>query len=223
MQKSLLPQKLNYADYSTNFQSSYRSIQNLDVLSNGDSDFVKTKIKDAALSCFSFCNLNIPQNLSDEELKAFEKLSINNNFIVQKEDKVNSVVLLHRNVYINHNENILKNKTKCEKIERKTRTLNFQVNHEKCFDEEFKIVLEVNNIKKLKQLDLGLLFYMAFVMFTEQLLMFLHFLNLYCLQYKIAVCYAIYKLPSYIIATFLVLTLSYQTINKDFFICRRNC
>ena len=51
---SLPPKKLNYADYLVNFELFYRSIRNLDVLSNGDLDFVKTKIKDAALSSFRF-------------------------------------------------------------------------------------------------------------------------------------------------------------------------
>ena len=76
---SLPPKKLNYADYLVNFELFYRSIRNLDVLSNGDLDFVKTKIKYAALSSFRFCNANIPQNLSDEELEALEKLSKDNN------------------------------------------------------------------------------------------------------------------------------------------------
>ena len=45
----LTSKKLNYADYLTNFKLFYRSIQNLEVLSYGDLDFVKSKIKDAAL------------------------------------------------------------------------------------------------------------------------------------------------------------------------------
>ena len=72
------PEKLSYADYLTNFELFYRSIGNLDVLSNGDLDFVRTKIKDAALSSFRFYNANIPQNLFDEEVKALDKLSKNN-------------------------------------------------------------------------------------------------------------------------------------------------
>ena len=57
---SLPPKKLNYANYLTNFELFYRNIQNLDVLSSGDLDFVKTKIKDAALSSFHFYNGNVP-------------------------------------------------------------------------------------------------------------------------------------------------------------------
>ena len=69
---------------------------------------------------------------------------------------------------------------------KKTRTLNFQVNHEKRINEilNFKNlqVVSVINIKKLKPLDLDLVFYVAFVKFTKQLLIFVHLLDLYCLQ-----------------------------------------
>ena len=81
-------------------------------MSNGDLDFVKTKIKDAALSSFRFYNTNVPQNLSDEEFTALENLSKNNNLVVQKADKGNSVVLVDRDVYVNYMENILKDQTK---------------------------------------------------------------------------------------------------------------
>ena len=60
---------------------------NLDVLSNSDLDFVKTKIEDDALNSFCFCNANVPKNLFDEEFKALEKLSKNNTFVVQKQIK----------------------------------------------------------------------------------------------------------------------------------------
>ena len=42
---SILPKKLNYPDYLVNFELFYRSIYNLDSLSNENLDFVKTKIK----------------------------------------------------------------------------------------------------------------------------------------------------------------------------------
>ena len=63
-------------------------------------DFVKTKIKDPALNSFRFYNANVPQNFSDEELKAFEKLPENNNLVDQKADKGNFVVLVDRDVYV---------------------------------------------------------------------------------------------------------------------------
>ena len=99
---SLPPKKLNYADYLTNLELFYRSIQNLDVLLNGGLDLVKTKIKDAVLSSFCFYNANVPQNLIDEELEALHKLSKNKNVVVQKADKGNSMVLVDRDIYVKH-------------------------------------------------------------------------------------------------------------------------
>ena len=59
---------------------------------------------------------NVPQNLSDEELEVLEKLSKNNNLVVQKADKGNFVVLVDRDVYVNHMENILKDNNKFQKL-----------------------------------------------------------------------------------------------------------
>ena len=114
---SLPPKKLNHADYLTNFELFYRSIWNLDVLSNSDLDFVKTKIKDAALNSLHFYNGTVLQNLSDEELEALERLSKNKNLVVQKAHKDNSMVLVNRYVYVKHMENILKDNTKFEKVD----------------------------------------------------------------------------------------------------------
>ena len=47
------------------------------------------------------------KNLSEEELEALENVSKKSNSVVQKANKGNSVVLVDRNVYANHMENIL--------------------------------------------------------------------------------------------------------------------
>ena len=72
---SLPHKKLNYADYLTNFELFHRSIWKLDVLLNGELDFIKTKTKDAALSSFRF--YNVLQSLSDKELETLDTLSEN--------------------------------------------------------------------------------------------------------------------------------------------------
>ena len=46
-------------------------------------DFVKTKIKDAALGSFCFYNANVPQHLSDVELEVLQRLYKSNNVVVQ--------------------------------------------------------------------------------------------------------------------------------------------
>ena len=115
--------------------------------------FAKTKIKDAAKS--SFHNAYVPQSLSEEELEALDRLSKNKNFVVQKADKSNSMVLVDRGVYVKHMENILKDNTKCEKFDVKTRTLNFQVNHQKPINEILKSLKSTGSLsdkqyKKIK-------------------------------------------------------------------------
>ena len=82
----------------------------------GNLELVETSIKDAALSSFRFYNGNFLQHLFNEELEALEKLSKKNKVAVQEADKDSSVVLVDRDIYINHLENILKNETKFEKV-----------------------------------------------------------------------------------------------------------
>ena len=78
--------------------SKFRWNKNQVVTTNTDLDFVKTKIKDAALSSFRFYNANVPQHLSDEELEALNRLSKNKNLVVQKVENGNSLVLVDRDV-----------------------------------------------------------------------------------------------------------------------------
>ena len=77
--------------------------------------------------------LKIPQ-----KLEALDRLSKNKNLIVQKADKGNCVVLVDRDVYTKHMENIFKDNTKFEQVDIKTRTLNFQFNNEKRINETLK-------------------------------------------------------------------------------------
>ena len=77
----LPPKQLKYADYLVHFELFYRDIRNLEILSNEDLDFVKTKTKETALSSFRQYNKNPQQNLSKEELAALTNLSKNKNVV----------------------------------------------------------------------------------------------------------------------------------------------
>ena len=88
--------KLDYADYLVQFELFFRDIRNLDILSNEDLDFVKTKTKEAALSSDRSYTNNMPQNLSKEEFIALLNLSKNKDLIIQKFNKGNSVVIVQR-------------------------------------------------------------------------------------------------------------------------------
>ena len=115
------------------------------------------------------------------------KSFLKDDLVVQKADKGNSVVLVDRDVYVNHMDNILKDNTKFEKVDVKTRTLHLQVKHEKHINEILQRLkpaggLSDKQYKKIKAVGsrLGVLY--GFVKFTKQLLMFIHLLDPYCLQ-----------------------------------------
>ena len=113
------------------FSRNKSHICKLDILSNENLEFLKTKIKDVALSSLRYFNLNVPQHLSDIEFQALKNLSrLKKRVIIQKSDKSNSVVLVNKSDYIRHIEGILKDLNKFEKVSLKKGILNFAVNHE---------------------------------------------------------------------------------------------
>lgn len=112
---SLQPKKLNYADYCINFELLFRDVLKLQIDDKAKEDFVKTKLKEVAIS--SFYNFNYSHNnkdnsLSSEEFSALETLGGKRDLIIQKSDKGNSVVLLDRNVYLERMEQIVSDTNK---------------------------------------------------------------------------------------------------------------
>ena len=89
-------------------------------MSNENLDFVKTKIKDVALTSFRNYNVNLPLNLLDEECKALQNLSKNTNLVMQKSDNGNSVVILDEGVCTKRRESLLSDNAKFEKLILKT-------------------------------------------------------------------------------------------------------
>ena len=96
------------------------------------------------------------------------------------------MVLVDRDVYVKHMENILKDKTNFEKVDIKTRTLNFQVNHQKRINDTLKRLKSSGSLtdkqyKKIKAVGSrpGVLYGLCKV---HKELLFVHFLDLYCLQ-----------------------------------------
>lgn len=84
-------------------------------------------------------------------------------------------------------EIIFKDNTKFEKIDKNTRTSTFQVNHEKRINEILKSLisagtLSVKEYKKIKAVGSIPSVLIWSLKFTEQLLMFVQILDLYCLQ-----------------------------------------
>ena len=100
-------------------RGNYRSIRNLEVLSNEDLEFVKTKTKETALSSFRQYNKSPQQNLSKEELAALASLSKNKDIVIQKSDKGNSVVIVDKETYIKGMENLLSDERNLKELLRK--------------------------------------------------------------------------------------------------------
>ena len=152
---SLPPKQLSYSDYLINFELFYRSIDNLKILSGDNLDFIKTRIKDTALTSFRNYNANVPQHLSNEEFEALKTLSGNCNLVIQKADKGNSVVIVEKDVYVRHMETILSDFNKFEKVSIKKGILNFSINHEKNINNYLKRLeksgsLSTEQYKKIK-------------------------------------------------------------------------
>ena len=145
----LAPEQLNYAVCLVHFELFYRNIRNLEILSNEDLDFVKTKTKERALSSYRQCNKIPQQNLSKGELEALASLSKNKDFVIQKSDKGNSVVIVVEESYIKRVENLLSNQKKFERVTLKNDAfLNFVVNQEKRIDTIFKNLVDSNKMSK---------------------------------------------------------------------------
>ena len=97
---SLSPKQLSYPDYLINFELFYRSINDLKVLSGDNLDFIKTRIKDTALTSFRNYNANVSQHLSNGEFEALKALIKNCNLVILRADKDNSVVTVKKDVYL---------------------------------------------------------------------------------------------------------------------------
>ena len=64
----LLPEQLNYADFLVYLDLFYINIFNLEILSEEEINFVKTKTKETVLSSFRQYNKTLQLNLSKEEI-----------------------------------------------------------------------------------------------------------------------------------------------------------
>ena len=146
---SLAPKYLDYAEYLVNFELLQKNIRSLGILSNEDLDFVKTRTKDAALSCYRNYNNNLPRYFSNEEFLALQNLRKNKNIAIQKSDQGNSVVIADKVDYLDKMENLLNDTRKLENINLKDYgILNFSFNQEKYVDNILKELVASNSISE---------------------------------------------------------------------------
>ena len=82
-------------------------------------DFLKSKLKDTALSSFRKFNQksHSPGNLTSDEFTCLKKLGNDNNLIIQKSDKGNSIVIIDRDMYFSYMNTLLTDVTKFKKLD----------------------------------------------------------------------------------------------------------
>ena len=145
----LPPKQLKFADCLLHFELFYRNSRNLDILSNEDLDFAKTKTEETVLLSFRQYNKNPQQNLSKEELAALTNLGTNNDILIQKFDRNSSAVIADKGTYIKRMETLLSYQRKFEKVILKNDAfLNFIADQEKRIDTIFKNPVDFNSTSK---------------------------------------------------------------------------
>ena len=85
MNFAIPPKNLNYTDYMLHFELLFRDIDLLDI-PRTDRDFIQGRLRDCAFTSYRDVGENTDKNLLKEE-----------QFVIQKADKGNTVVILNKN------------------------------------------------------------------------------------------------------------------------------
>ena len=112
---------------------------------------IKARLLDTDLSSYeSFSRYQSPsENLTASEFKALRHLSKNKNIIIQKADKGNTIVILHKISYLSTIEEILNDHTKFSNLEIPAgKEINYITNLEKKFTSDLKLLKNEEIIDK---------------------------------------------------------------------------
>ena len=111
------PKKLKYQDYLLPFELLYRDVMNEDAVKDSLTH-LQARLKDIGLSSFRLYNKKDHrfENLTPAEYEAFLGLANNENIIVQKADKGNTVVIVDKLSYVQKMEDLLSDTSKFTKV-----------------------------------------------------------------------------------------------------------
>ena len=124
--------KLGHADYLVNFELFFRDVYNLDILPNEDLDFAKFLRTAFLTEHLRWLLLNVSQNDFKDKFIALQNLSNIKDLIIEKSDKINSLLMFDRQDNMKKLNNILSDQKKFTKVNFKDDTLlNFAINQEK--------------------------------------------------------------------------------------------
>ena len=109
------PKRLDYPNYMLSFKLLFRDI-NKNKIPNEEKDFIKSRLRDSALTSFRSYNYNKKVNLTKNEQLALNNLSNNKNIINQNFDGSKSVALFDKDKYLEGIYKILNTSAKSEML-----------------------------------------------------------------------------------------------------------
>ena len=144
------PKKIEYSKFLLPFELLFR-----DIKSNSESSVdlasVKARLQDTAFTSYSAFNKDNspPSNLSKNEFESLCKLKNENNLVIQKADKGNTIVILDKDSYLKSVETLLKDSSKFKKIPvAPDKDLNYIINSEKRVTDLLKKLKNKNAISE---------------------------------------------------------------------------
>ena len=133
-----------------NFELLFRDI-NKNEIPNEYKQFIKTRLKDSALTSLQSYNYNSEIKSAKQKRLTLSNLSNDKNIIIQKSDKGNSVVLRDKNKYLEGMSKILNNNAKFEMLQfDHDKELNYILNLEKKI---INVLKDLNNEEDITEVD----------------------------------------------------------------------
>ena len=118
---------------------------------NQEKEFIKTRLKDSAITSFWSYNHKSEINLTKNECLALNNLINNNNITIQKSDKGNIFVLLDRDKYLEGMSKILNKNAKFEMLQfDRDKELNYILNLEK---KNIYVLKDLKNKEEITEVD----------------------------------------------------------------------
>ena len=155
LQFALPPTKLEYADYMVSFDSRFRYKTSTN-LSNIQNATIKSKLRDTAFSSFTSFDKDKPKNnLTKAELHAANSLKQNNDIIIQKADKSNTVVIIDKDAYQAKMKSLISYPSKFKKLDIKNdKHLNFILDKERKLKDILKPLYDKGCLTKSQYLKI---------------------------------------------------------------------
>ena len=141
---SIPPKKLNFVDILTPFELLYKEILNSsDQLNENDIlDPLAASLKNTAYDCLHSYDAKSQQNLPCDEAEALKSLLKDDNIVIQKSDKGNSVVILNKVDYVDRMKELLAETSKFRKL-----NIDSDKDYNFIHNQELRITRELRNLR----------------------------------------------------------------------------